>query len=92
MERICDNELIDKAREYLGLSELEKSNQDGGVLCVNVGDALLLHNQPSLVRAQAVLLDRLKAQRMVVPSLRAVFAIGRQHNYPQNRRGLSTIL
>eukprot|EP00268_Persea_americana_P028435 TRINITY_DN2760_c0_g1_i1.p1 TRINITY_DN2760_c0_g1~~TRINITY_DN2760_c0_g1_i1.p1 ORF type:complete len:191 (+),score=40.83 TRINITY_DN2760_c0_g1_i1:134-706(+) len=55
MERICDNEelylycetfvraalqLIDKAREYLGLSELEKSNQDGGVLCVNVGDAL----------------------------------------------------
>ncbi|XXG43447.1 hypothetical protein AAC387_Pa01g3482 [Persea americana] len=35
-----DEILINKAREYLGLSELEKSNQDGGVLCVNVGDAL----------------------------------------------------
>ncbi|KAK9095732.1 hypothetical protein Sjap_021229 [Stephania japonica] len=35
-----DELLIDKAREYLGLCNLERSNQVGGVLCVHVGDAL----------------------------------------------------
>ncbi|KAF8380279.1 hypothetical protein HHK36_027761 [Tetracentron sinense] len=35
-----DEILIDKAREYLGLSDLEKHTQAGGVLCVHVGDAL----------------------------------------------------
>lgn len=35
-----DEILIDKAREYLGLSHLEKCNQSGGVLHVHVGDAL----------------------------------------------------
>ncbi|XP_058084911.1 uncharacterized protein LOC131232589 isoform X2 [Magnolia sinica] len=34
-----DEILLDKAREYLGLSELEKVNQAGGVLNVHVGDA-----------------------------------------------------
>ncbi|XP_010251725.1 PREDICTED: uncharacterized protein LOC104593530 isoform X2 [Nelumbo nucifera] len=32
--------LIDKAREYLGLSDLEKCTEAGGVLHVHVGDAL----------------------------------------------------
>ncbi|KAK9161909.1 hypothetical protein Syun_002811 [Stephania yunnanensis] len=35
-----DELLIDKAREYLGLCNLERCNQVGGVLCVHVGDAL----------------------------------------------------
>ncbi|XP_031474827.1 uncharacterized protein LOC116247023 [Nymphaea colorata] len=35
-----DEILIDKAREYLGLSILEKRNDAGGVLRVHVGDAL----------------------------------------------------
>ncbi|TQE09989.1 hypothetical protein C1H46_004411 [Malus baccata] len=32
--------LIDKAREYLGLSDLEKQTQAGGILNVHIGDAL----------------------------------------------------
>ncbi|KAF9587201.1 hypothetical protein IFM89_039590 [Coptis chinensis] len=35
-----DEILIDKSREYLGLSDLEKCTQDGGFLDVYVGDAL----------------------------------------------------
>nr|XP_028953903.1 uncharacterized protein LOC103435335 isoform X2 [Malus domestica] len=35
-----DQILIDKAREYLGLSDLEKRTQAGGVLNVHIGDAL----------------------------------------------------
>ncbi|XP_077223812.1 uncharacterized protein LOC143857277 isoform X2 [Tasmannia lanceolata] len=35
-----DEILIDQAREYLGLSHLEKCNQAGGILFVHVGDAL----------------------------------------------------
>lgn len=45
---ICENELqngfshsfqlIEKAREYLGLSDLEKHNEGGGVLEVHIGD------------------------------------------------------
>ncbi|XP_047315689.1 uncharacterized protein LOC124919487 [Impatiens glandulifera] len=35
-----DQLLIDKARDYLGLSELEKQTPKGGILKVNVGDAL----------------------------------------------------
>ncbi|KAB2636970.1 hypothetical protein D8674_027504 [Pyrus ussuriensis x Pyrus communis] len=35
-----DQILIDKAREYLGLSDLEKHTQAGGVLNVHIGDAL----------------------------------------------------
>lgn len=34
-----DQILIDKAREYLGLSDLEKPTQGGGVLHVHIGDA-----------------------------------------------------
>ncbi|KAG9455323.1 hypothetical protein H6P81_008227 [Aristolochia fimbriata] len=34
-----DKILVDQAREYLGLSDLEKHNQDGGVLNIHVGDA-----------------------------------------------------
>lgn len=33
-------QLIDKAREHLGLSDLEKHTEDGGVLHVHIGDAL----------------------------------------------------
>lgn len=33
-------QVIDKAREYFGLSELEKHTQDGGVLHIHIGDAL----------------------------------------------------
>lgn len=32
--------MIDKAREHLGLSDLEKHTEDGGVLHVHIGDAL----------------------------------------------------
>ncbi|CAA6656473.1 unnamed protein product [Spirodela intermedia] len=32
--------LIDKARDYFGLSDLEKHNQAGGFLSIHVGDAL----------------------------------------------------
>ncbi|KAM7271306.1 hypothetical protein ACFE04_030520 [Oxalis oulophora] len=32
--------LIDKARDYLGLSDLEKPTKDGGILHVHIGDAL----------------------------------------------------
>jgi hypothetical protein len=32
--------LIEKARDYLGLSELEKPTSKGGRLCVHVDDAL----------------------------------------------------
>ncbi|KAM7525999.1 hypothetical protein LguiA_015901 [Lonicera macranthoides] len=35
-----DEIVIDKAREYFGLSELEKHTQDGGVLHIHIGDAL----------------------------------------------------
>ncbi|KAA8525055.1 hypothetical protein F0562_007081 [Nyssa sinensis] len=35
-----DEILIDKARDYLGLSDLEKHTQAGGILRVHVGDAL----------------------------------------------------
>ncbi|RVX03536.1 hypothetical protein CK203_027921 [Vitis vinifera] len=35
-----DEILIHKSREYLGLSDLEKHNQAGGILHVHVGDAL----------------------------------------------------
>ncbi|CAH1448861.1 unnamed protein product [Lactuca virosa] len=35
-----DEILIDKAREHLGLSDLEKHTEDGGVLHVHIGDAL----------------------------------------------------
>ncbi|XP_030553720.1 uncharacterized protein LOC115757568 [Rhodamnia argentea] len=35
-----DKVLIDKAREYMGLSELEKPNGAGGMLSVHVGDVL----------------------------------------------------
>ncbi|XP_071686460.1 uncharacterized protein [Rutidosis leptorrhynchoides] len=35
-----DDILIDKSREHLGLSDLEKPNEDGGVLHVHIGDAL----------------------------------------------------
>ncbi|CAN8246154.1 unnamed protein product [Cochlearia groenlandica] len=35
-----DDILIEKAREYLGLSELEKPTSEGGRLCVRVDDAL----------------------------------------------------
>ncbi|KAF6150825.1 hypothetical protein GIB67_020908 [Kingdonia uniflora] len=35
-----DEILIDKAREYLGLADLEKSTQNGGFLRVHIGDAL----------------------------------------------------
>ncbi|PIA35297.1 hypothetical protein AQUCO_03500003v1 [Aquilegia coerulea] len=35
-----DRILIDKSREYLGLSDLEKCTQTGGSLAVHVGDAL----------------------------------------------------
>lgn len=33
-----DEILIDKAREYLGLSDLEKHTQSGGILNVHIGD------------------------------------------------------
>lgn len=33
-------QLIDKAREYFGLSDLEKPTQAGGILNVHIGDAL----------------------------------------------------
>lgn len=36
----CLNQLIEKARDYLGLSELEKHSQDGGGLEVQIGDVL----------------------------------------------------
>ena len=32
--------MIDKAREYLWLSDLEMHTQDGGILHVHVGDAV----------------------------------------------------
>lgn len=32
--------MIDKSREHLGLSDLEKPTEDGGVLHVHIGDAL----------------------------------------------------
>lgn len=32
-------QLIDKARVYLGLSDLEKHTKDGGIVHVHVGDA-----------------------------------------------------
>ena len=32
--------MIEKARDYLGLSELEKPTSKGGRLCVHVDDAL----------------------------------------------------
>jgi hypothetical protein len=32
--------LIDKAREYLGLSDLEKRTVGGGILNVHIGDVL----------------------------------------------------
>lgn len=35
-----DEILIDMAREYFGLSVLERCTQDGGSLSVHVGDAL----------------------------------------------------
>ncbi|CAB4276889.1 unnamed protein product [Prunus armeniaca] len=35
-----DQILIDKAREYFGLSDLEKPTQAGGILNVHIGDAL----------------------------------------------------
>ncbi|KAL8139042.1 hypothetical protein V2J09_005043 [Rumex salicifolius] len=35
-----DQILIDKAREYFGLSKLENPNESGGILHVHVGDAL----------------------------------------------------
>ncbi|KAG9455300.1 hypothetical protein H6P81_008204 [Aristolochia fimbriata] len=34
-----DGILVEKAREFLGLADVEKPNQDGGVLHVHVGDA-----------------------------------------------------
>jgi hypothetical protein len=33
--------LIDKARDYFGLSDLEKTNKDGGILNVHIGDAFI---------------------------------------------------
>lgn len=35
---LFDKQLIDKARDYLGLSDLEKQNMAGGVLNVHIGD------------------------------------------------------
>ncbi|KAL5721826.1 hypothetical protein ACHQM5_005421 [Ranunculus cassubicifolius] len=35
-----DRILIDKSREYLGLSDLEKCTEAGGILSVHIGDAL----------------------------------------------------
>lgn len=39
-----DNEmikLIDKARDYFGLSDLEKPTKDGGVLNIHIGDVFI---------------------------------------------------
>lgn len=33
-------QLIDKARNFLGLSDLEKRSEDGGILNIHIGDAL----------------------------------------------------
>jgi len=33
--------LIDKARDYFGLSDLEKTNEDGGILNVHIGDVFI---------------------------------------------------
>ncbi|XP_022147906.1 uncharacterized protein LOC111016725 isoform X2 [Momordica charantia] len=35
-----DGILIDKARDFLGLSDLEKHSHDGGILNIHIGDAL----------------------------------------------------
>ncbi|XP_008447062.1 uncharacterized protein LOC103489616 [Cucumis melo] len=35
-----DGILIDKARNFLGLSDLEKRSEDGGILNIHIGDAL----------------------------------------------------
>ena len=34
-------QLIDKAREYFGLSDLERTTEDGGVLNVHIGDVFI---------------------------------------------------
>jgi hypothetical protein len=33
--------LIDKARDYFGLSDLEKTTEDGGILNVHIGDVFV---------------------------------------------------
>ncbi|KAI5445476.1 uncharacterized protein LOC127135064 isoform X1 [Lathyrus oleraceus] len=36
-----DDILIDKARDYFGLSDLEKTTEDGGILSVHIGDVFV---------------------------------------------------
>ncbi|CAA7058551.1 unnamed protein product [Microthlaspi erraticum] len=51
-----DEILIEKARDYLGLSELEEPTSEGGRLCVHVGDALL-PSQDESKRYAAIIVD-----------------------------------
>lgn len=65
-----DDILIDKARDYFGLSDLEKTNEDGGILNVHIGDAFIPSDD--LHRRYAGIVVDLFSDGKVLPQLQEV--------------------
>ncbi|RDY14082.1 speE, partial [Mucuna pruriens] len=65
-----DQILIDKARDYFGLSDLEKTTEDGGVLNVHIGDVFI--PSKDLHRRYAGIVVDLFSDGKVLPQLHEV--------------------
>ncbi|KAK7401576.1 hypothetical protein VNO78_13166 [Psophocarpus tetragonolobus] len=65
-----DQILIDKARDYFGLSDLEKTTEDGGVLNVHIGDVFV--PSKDLQRRYAGIIVDLFTDGKILPELQEV--------------------
>ncbi|XP_027340521.1 uncharacterized protein LOC113853971 isoform X2 [Abrus precatorius] len=65
-----DQILIDKARDYFGLSDLEKTTEDGGILKVHIGDVFI--PSEDLQRRYAGIVVDLFSDGKVLPQLQEV--------------------
>ncbi|KAK7243671.1 hypothetical protein RIF29_38480 [Crotalaria pallida] len=65
-----DQILIDKARDYFGLSDLEKQTKDGGILNVHIGDVFI--PSENLYRRYAGIVVDIFADGKVLPQLEEI--------------------
>ncbi|XP_004488592.1 uncharacterized protein [Cicer arietinum] len=65
-----DDILIDKARDYFGLSDLEKTTEDGGILNIRIGD-VFIPSEDSHRRYAGIVVD-LFSDGKVLPQLEEV--------------------